>query len=122
MNKCGTVESLDVKSYLIGISVPSSGATLSFELVVENEIEKSYRLIPEKSDLKELNALDFINVCFTLFNYPDLDIQSLQYTFLYHNTGMKITHTLYRRVDNAIENYYDQILKNSQILLVKPVT
>ena len=115
-----TIESVEVKSYHIAISFSSaSSIPIPFELVIIDKERHDYELIPSKDYIKQLSALDFVHICHELFENSELNIYSLHYTFLYHNS-MTICHTLHRRTNNNIENYYEQILLNSQVLLVNP--
>lgn len=115
-----TIESVKTRSYRIELQGIHAGEKSTFfELILIDKERNLYQLIPEKESPYEMPALEFAHICCELFSLHDLEISSLYYTFFYHD-GTTMNHTISRVIPNDVENYYAQILRNSQVLLVNP--
>ena len=116
MKKC-EIESLEVKSYRVVFSDFLTSKPIALELIFVDKKQRLYQIIPEKECLMDLNALHFAHICCALFAYPNLEIHSLYYTLRYQN-GTTINHTISRNSNNSVESYYEQILINTQVILM----
>ncbi len=110
------VESLEVKSYLVQVSIAK--ICHSFTLNLWDKESKIYEIVPTKEASRIINARDFAHICCALFSYSGLKIDSIYYRYPDENGKPSYHNIIHKTEENTPESYYESVLRYTNVTLI----